>query len=99
MSDHFGNKDPLKHVLEKRIEGSLTIGEAHGIEIPHPISQAAESAKESALLFLLLSPLQLSLHYLFCFFVALLLWKGGRAAWIGWSRLERYHQLIEQERF
>jgi VIT1/CCC1 family predicted Fe2+/Mn2+ transporter len=26
-------------------------------------------------------------------------WKIGRSAWLGWSRLERLHRVIEQERY
>ncbi|MFN0064906.1 MAG: VIT1/CCC1 transporter family protein, partial [Chlamydiales bacterium] len=29
---------------------------------------------------------------------ALLAWKTGRSAWLGWARLERLHRVVEQER-
>src|SRR5262249_53556095 len=30
---------------------------------------------------------------------AWLIWKTGRSAWLGWSRIERLHRVVEQEKW
>jgi VIT1/CCC1 family predicted Fe2+/Mn2+ transporter len=31
--------------------------------------------------------------------LSLILWKAGRSAWLGWSRLERLHRILAQEKW
>lgn len=98
MKDHFKGKPVVEHLREARAKGALASREIHGTEIPGHLSAGADSAKETAflfsLLFLLLSP-----HHLFFLALGWLVWKIGRSALLGWTRLERVHRLIEEEQW
>lgn len=101
---HFQGKDALQHVIDARIKGKRASSEIHGTELPGHYSAAADAAKETAFLILLLWTLFSELHYqmdqiLVIFTLALLVWKVGRSAILGWSRLERLHRVIEEERW
>lgn len=107
LPSHFGNKEALEHVIEKRAEGVMAFSEAHGTEIPGHLSAAADTARETTLALLLIwmgislfeLPFRGSLVILLCFGIAWGIWKTGRSAWLAWSRLERLHRVIEQEKF
>jgi hypothetical protein len=106
-SSHFQGKDALEHVFEARRKGRAASSEIHGAELPGHYSSAADSAKETALVFLVLwalfTELQLAAAQvnaiLLVFSCGWLIWKVGRSALLGWSRLERLHRLIEEERW
>ena len=122
---HFGQKTVIEHLKIARQKGSKATSELHGTEPSGFISAAADSAKETVILFLLI--------WIFCFWYVMpkevklwqhlsntvtsefylvetaliyvgflftwFLWKVGRSSLLGWSRLERLHRLIEQERW
>lgn len=95
--NHFEGKDALSHVLEKREE-------IHGSEVPGSLAVALDTASETSLLLLLLytilTTLTSSLFFpLFAFALGWIAWKTGRTCWLAWSRLERLHRLIEQEKY
>ncbi len=104
---HFEGKDPLAHVKQKKTQGMLTIIESHGTEMPGAFAAGTDSARETslflALLAFLLTLMQISFLNLFYFLCASslgwLFWKTSRSAWLGWSRLERLHRTIEQEKY
>lgn len=104
MHKHFDEKDALSHVLEKREEG---IKEIHGFEMPGHLSAGADSCRDIALFLLVawtvLSFLNASFHSTLACLAAAglgwLVWKGGRSSWLAWTRLERLHRLIEQEKY
>lgn len=104
---HFENKEPLKHVTEKLAEGLLTSAEVHGTEMPGRLSSGADAARETAvallLLFTILQRSNLAPHQIFYtiafFSLGWLIWKTGRSAWLGWSRLERLHRLLAEEKW
>lgn len=104
---HFEGEEALQHVIEKRVQGVAAKTEIHGEEVPGHISAAADTARDMAILLLLiwaiLPQLQLAREHLLLLLAGIsagwLAWKVGRSAWIGWSRLERLHRLIEQERY
>jgi hypothetical protein len=101
---HFKGKDALSHIHEVRSEGMV---ETHGIEAPGHIGAFTDAMREVALILLLISGALFSLHLpfqsLFTLFTAisvgLILWKTGRSGWLGWTRLERLHRLINQEKY
>lgn len=107
IDSHFKDKDAIAHVIEKRADGVIALSEAHGMEIPGHISAAADAMRESALALMLIWTLASGLNFTFnqClililgFGTAWTLWKTGRSAWLAWSRLERLHRVIEEERF
>jgi hypothetical protein len=88
---HFGGKEALEHVIQARKKGALAAQEIHGTELPGPLFAALDACKESALLFLLVPLWPVALAWA--------LWKTGRSALLGWTRLERFHRLIEEERY
>jgi len=104
---HFKGKEVIEHVAEAQAKGILSSSEIHGTEIPGRISAAADSARDCSIFLLLawtvlshgnISPQQI-LYYLAILGFGLLLWKAGRSAWLGWSRLERMHRVLEQEKW
>ena len=104
---HFTGKEPLEHVAEKLAEGKLTSVEVHGTELPGHISAGADAARETAVVLLLISSVILSLKLpmnqmmliLIIFSTGWAIWKFGRSAWLGWSRLERLHRVVKQEKW
>lgn len=107
MSHHFQDEDALSHIVEKRAEGILSLSESHGTETPGHLSAAADAARETGLVLLLLwlmfrlfgAGVGPTLIAFASFGMGWLVWKTGRSAWLGWSRLERLHRLIEQEKY
>jgi hypothetical protein len=104
---HFKGKDAIGHVAEAKAEGIISANELHGTETPGRISAAADGAREISIVLLLTgcalavtgtsSTKQLILLALVA--LALMLWKAGRSAWLGWSRLERLHRVLAQEKW
>lgn len=107
MAKHFEDKDALSHVMQKRVEGMSSVSEMHGTEMPGYLAAANDACKDTAvallLVWLLLLLVELPFSSAFVFFLAFGLgwvaYKGGRAGRLGWARLERLHQLIEQEKY
>lgn len=105
-SSHFEDKDPLSHVLEKKEEGLLAF-ESHGLELPDHFSSAADASRDTAAAFLFLAlslflfsiSSSIMVKILIGFCISWVIWKGGRSAWLSWSRLERLHRTIEQEKY
>ncbi len=99
--NHFKGKEALDHVIEARIKGKVASAEAHGTELPGHVSAAADAAKETSLILLVLWTLLGSeAHWFMLVFICgWLCWKVGRSAILGWSRLERLHRVIEEERW
>lgn len=103
---HFKGKDAIEHVAEAQVQGVLYAAEAHGAEIPGYLSAAADGARETAVILLLIWTItsqflsQSVLIFLLAIFACgLAVWKGGRSAWLGWSRLERLHRILAQEKW
>lgn len=105
--DHFKGKDVIEHVAEAQAQGIISLAEMHGTEAPGHLVAGAEAVREIGavllLLFVALMPLHLSFVSTFSvltvFSTGMLIWKTGRSSWLGWSRLERLHRLVEQERW
>ena len=104
---HFEGQDALTHLKKARKKGAIASAETHGTEMPGHLSAGADSAKETALLLLILCilfykiSLPLITTYTLYGLITLgwLFWKVGRSSLLGWARLERLHRLIEEERF
>lgn len=107
MNQHFKGKEALQHVIDARIKGFTASSEIHGTELPGHYSAAADAAKETAITLLILWTLfneigfsSSAVHWVsLCFVIGYLVWKVGRSAILGYSRLERLHRLIEEERW
>jgi hypothetical protein len=104
---HFKDKEAIDHVVEAQAKGLIDSTESHGTEMPGHLSSACDAAKETAivlpLIFCALQPLNVTakeLSILLCVFAfAWFVWKCGRSALLGWSRLERLHRVLEQEKW
>lgn len=102
---HFKGKEAISHVAEAQAQGIISSAEIHGAEIPGHISAGADAARDTSLvlasLWILLTPLPLAniLSLLLIFAGAWLIWKTGRSAWLGWSRMERLHRIVAQEKW
>lgn len=107
MNNHFAGKKPLEHLVEARRKGKIVTSEIHGEELPGHYSAAADAAKETAFLLIVLwtlfneigFPREKAHWFLVVFLFGWLAWKTGRSAILGWRRLERLHRLIEEERW
>lgn len=107
MHQHFKGKKALDHVIEARIKGRAASAEVHGTELPGHYSAAADASKETAVILLVLWTLfsQIGMITSWIYLISLtfilgwLFWKVGRSAILGWSRLERLHRVIEEERW
>jgi hypothetical protein len=105
--NHFEGKSAADHIKEKKAEGHSGFTEAHGLEIPGHIHAAADALRETAvilgLVWILLFSLNISNSSILIpwmiFAVALIIWKTGRSAYLGWFRLERLHRVVEQEKY
>jgi hypothetical protein len=97
--NHFKGKVAAEHLIDARLKGRAASAEVHGTELPGHVSAAADSAKETALILLILSILFKNDLLILVFLSGWLIWKVGRSAILGWSRLERLHRLIEEERW
>ena len=101
---HFEGKDALTHVQDKRQEASTEI---HGQETAGHLAAALDSTRETAIFLLILWAVifPFTVGFLMLFWILLLatigwvIWKTGRSAWLAWSRLERLHRVMEQERW
>ncbi len=105
-SSHFNGKKAIQHVIEKQSQGIINLAESHGTEIPGHISAFADACRETAFLCMSLTAIcnsflsnKQSLFILSIFGSAFLLWRVGRSSWLGWSRLERLHRVVEEERW
>ncbi|MBS4168199.1 VIT1/CCC1 transporter family protein [Parachlamydia sp. AcF125] len=104
---HFRGKDALDHVVEAQAQGLIASAEIHGVEMPGYLSAAIDAARETALVLLLIEIvlfkngfyLATAWKLLLIFALAWALWKVGRSAWLGWSRLERLHRVLKQEKW
>ncbi len=102
--NHFQGKEPLDHVVEARRKGKLAASEIHGEELSGHYSAAGSSAKETALIIILVLALFTDIQtidprLLLTFLLGWLVWKTGSSAILGWRRLERLHRVIEEERW
>lgn len=97
--NHFKGKEALEHVIEARRKGQAASQEVHGTELPGHYSALADAAKETTVILLILATLFKEPYVIGCFAAAWLIWKVGRSAILGWSRLERLHRVIEEERW
>lgn len=104
---HFKGKDAVGHVAEAQAQGFISSVEIHGLEPTGFASAAADTARNSAvallLIWIVLAPLPLTISAIFTllalFSAGWIIWQFGRSAWLGWSRLERLHRVLEQERW
>lgn len=95
--DHFKGKSVPDHLKQAREKGANASEQIHGVELSGSFQAACDAVKETAI--------YLSVLYLIVpqaipiFGIALGIWKSGRAAFLGWSRLNRLNQLIEEEHY
>jgi hypothetical protein len=93
--NHFKGKTIPEHLKEAREKGAKASEQIHGVELSGSFHAACDSAKESCVYLGIL--FFLSKGSIPLFVIGLMLWKTGRAAYLGWSRLNRLNQLIEEE--
>ncbi|MGB7128926.1 MAG: VIT1/CCC1 transporter family protein [Candidatus Rhabdochlamydia sp.] len=99
MSKHFKGKSVPEHLREARKKGAILKAEIHGSEVPSHVIAATESMKLLAVALLIGWLIQLSLQTLGLLSFGLILFIVARSALNGWSRMERLHRVIEEERF
>lgn len=105
-SEHFQGKSVIEHLKEARTKGAMAPAEIHGTEMPGSMAAAGDALKETAVALLILwvtlshfLPQAASFSLLVLFSAGWLLWKTARSALLGWSRIERLHRMIEEERW
>jgi VIT1/CCC1 family predicted Fe2+/Mn2+ transporter len=105
---HFNRHDASGHLKEARLKGHQASQEDHGTESPGYFSSANDAIKESAVVLLILWITSTGFHLISdrrqffsvfgSFVLGWLLWKMGRGAMIGWSRLSRLNRLMHEEK-
>ncbi len=106
-SNHFQGKSVVEHLREARSKGAIVSNEVHGTELSGCVAAGADAAKETAIALSIFGGILLFSRMaiptleicLFAFLLGWLAWKTGRSAILGWTRLERLHRLIEEERY
>jgi hypothetical protein len=99
MGSHFNGRGVLEHLKDARKKGHLASSEPHGIEAQGHLIGGADSAREVALIALLLSiPLIIPYSIIALVVTGFVFWKVGRSASLAWSRLERINKLIIDEK-
>jgi vacuolar iron transporter family protein len=105
-SEHFQGKTVVEHLKEARTRGAIASTEVHGTEMPGHIAAAADAGKEMAVILLLLwvvlphfLTVQMTWMLMLLFSIGWIVWKTARSALLGWSRIERLHRVIEEERW
>lgn len=105
-SEHFKGKSVVDHLKEARQRGAMASAEIHGTEMPGHLAAFADSSKETALVLMIswviffhFFPPFFSTIYVLLFTSGWIIWKTARSALLGWSRMERVHRLIEEERW
>lgn len=106
-SSHFKGKDALNHVIEAQKEGIIASSEVHGQEPSGQLVAFVDSLRDTAVFILLIyAPLFIfniapTNHLQIIAFTTIgwIVWRSGRSALLGWSRLERLHRIVEQERW
>lgn len=101
---HFNGKDALEHVVEAQAEGLIDSTEIHGTETPGHISAASDAARDTAVTLTFTWAVLAHMDtfgwgILAIFSLGVICWKTGRSAWLGWSRLERLHRVLAQEKW
>jgi hypothetical protein len=105
-ADHFRGKEAMQHIVEVQAEGKWMDTELHGAETPGSIFAACDAARQTAILLLLLFCTMSFFEFstdqrLFVLLAAsggFIVWNAGRASWLAWSRLERLHRVMDEER-
>ena len=105
-SDHFQGKSVIDHLREARARGAMASAEIHGTEMPGHLAAGADAAKETAIILLILWVIffhflrfEKTEEFLLLFCAGWIVWKTARSALLGWSRIERLHRIIEEERW
>ena len=102
---HFKGKEALGHVIEARQKGRDFMYKEHGGELSGPTFSFLDTAKECSVFFTVLAIVftgfnqTISIPFFFAIFITYLFFKSGRVAIVGWTRLERLHRMIEEERY
>lgn len=104
--NHFQGKSVVDHLKEARTKGAIGSSEIHGMEMSGSIAASADSSKEIAVSLLILWVILFSFFSFnqtwicsLLFSSGWILWKTARSALLGWARVERFHRLIEEERW
>jgi len=96
---HFEGQSAKEHLKKARKKGAIATSEIHGTEMSGALNAFCECARTLIALllvtYLLLTP---TLLPLLLFSLAFTIFSFGRSSLIAWSRLERLHRLIEDER-
>lgn len=104
--DHFKGRSALEHLKEARKKARRETDATHGLEAPGHLIAGADSAKVTAVIALLFWIVFEGCNFSFAqratmmslAFVGWLIWKVCRSAIYGWSRLEKLHRVIDEER-
>lgn len=101
---HFEGKDALDHLVEARRKGASFEQEIHGSELTGYLASFVQSTKEATVLFLLFLPLSSyisleKLPFFFATFLGFSLWRSIYSALQGFSKLERLHRIVEEEKW
>jgi vacuolar iron transporter family protein len=100
---HFQGKKVNEHITEALLRGKKATEEVHGIDLPGHFFAFVDTIKQLSIWAMMIGLCQLFFSLPFFLLPSLLfaatIWKTARSALLGWSRIERVHRLIEEERW
>ncbi len=107
VPSHFKGKDPLQHIAQVQAEGRMISSEIHGAETSGMIFAFQDASRDIAMAFLILvtsfSFLELAkeqaLALIGVFCLAYAIWKFARSTLLSWSRMQRLHRVVQEEKF
>lgn len=100
-------KKLVEEIVKKRIRKKVATSEFYKAEMPEHFESAIETAKSTAIvsfiLFIILIELNFSIiqirHFFILFFFPWFFWKICQVAITGWTRLNRLHKIIQEEKY
>lgn len=107
VPSHFKGKSPMQHIVDAQIEGKMISTEIHGAETSGFVFAAQDASRDMAIALLILltsfsflemvSDQALSIASVFC--IAYTVWKFARSAHLSWTRIERLHRVVQEEKY
>ncbi|MDF2549679.1 MAG: putative rane protein [Chlamydiales bacterium] len=103
---HFKGDSALEHIAEVQAKGWLASKEPHSHQMPGFAYAFVSGLRDTASLLLLISlllqftslALQEKLLLLGSLSFGWSIWKGGLNAWLSWTKLERLHRVLIEEK-
>lgn len=102
--EHFSNRSPSRHIVEKFSRGAAFASERHGLEISGTLAALIDSLKGTLAALILITSVSrnysvhLAIEPIALIALGLALWQGARSSWLGYFRLDKLHREMLAEK-